>query len=164
MANSPLFLLFCLLLCFYPIFSISSDPSTLDLDLHKFTSHEQVSALFQLWKNEHGRVYQSKGEEAKKLEIFHSNLNHIKDTNAKRKSPHSYRLGLNKFADLSPEEFSKIYLQHPKEVSLTNNKMESKKKEHSIDSSHHAAPASWDWRKKGVITDVKYQGDCGMCP
>jgi len=81
--------------------------------------------------------------------------------NANRKSPHSHRLGLNNFADISPEDFSKKYLQDPKDVSqsinMVNNKM--KKEHHSCDH----APESWDWSKKGVITEVKYQGQCGMC-
>ncbi|KAJ1426131.1 Peptidase C1A, papain C-terminal [Sesbania bispinosa] len=108
---------------------------------------------------EHGRVYQDQEEETNRLEIFQRNLNYIRDMNSNRKSPHSHRLGLNKFADLSPERFSKIYLQHPKEVSLLNSlptNMELKKKY----SSEHV-PASWDWREKGVITEVKHQGQCG---
>lgn len=160
----PLFLLFSLLcLCPYSGSGISTDQhSILGLDLDMFTSKEQVSALFQLWKKEHGRVYQNQEEEAKRLEIFQSNLNYIRDTNANRKSssPHAYRLGLNKLADLSSEEFSKIYLQDPKEVSLMPiNNMELKKEHHpSVQ-----VPPSWDWRKWGVVTEVKYQGDCGMC-
>lgn len=79
--------------------------------------------------------------------------------NANRKSPHSHRLGLNKFADITPQEFSKKYLQAPKDVSqqikMANKKM--KKEQYSCDH----PPASWDWRKKGVITQVKYQGGCG---
>ncbi|KAL5175393.1 P34 probable thiol protease [Glycine soja] len=139
--------------------SISTHRSILDLDLSKFTTQKQVSSLFQLWKSEHGRVYHNHEEEAKRLEIFKNNLNYIRDMNANRKSPHSHRLGLNKFADITPQEFSKKYLQAPKDVSqqikMANKKM--KKEQHSCDH----PPASWDWREKGVITRVKYQGDCG---
>ncbi|CAJ1938641.1 unnamed protein product [Sphenostylis stenocarpa] len=138
---------------------MSSDRSILDIDLAKFTTQKQVSALFQLWKKEHGRVYHNQEEDAERLEVFHKNLNYIRDMNANRKSTHSHRLGLNKFADITPEELGKMYLQDPKDVSelinLANNKM--KKKELSCD----YPPASWDWRKKGVITEVKHQGDCG---
>ncbi|BAT73617.1 hypothetical protein VIGAN_01112100 [Vigna angularis var. angularis] len=67
------------------------------------------------------------------------------------------RLGLNKFADMTLEELSKMYLQDPKDVyvNMANKKM--KKEKFSCDD----APASWDWRKKGVITEVKNQGHCG---
>ncbi|RDX99619.1 hypothetical protein CR513_17314, partial [Mucuna pruriens] len=73
----------------------------LDLDLAKFTTQEQVSAPF----------YQNHEEEAKRFDIFQMNLNHIRDMNANRKSPHSHRL--NKYADITPQEFSKIYMQDP---------------------------------------------------
>lgn len=141
--------------------SISSDRSILNLDLAKFATQEQVSSLFQLWKMKHGRVYNNQQEEAKRLEIFQNNLNYIRDMNANRKSPHSHTLGLNKFADISSEEFSKTILQDPKYVSLPINKANEEKEEEQV--SCDDAPESWDWRKKGVITDVKYQGQCGMC-
>ncbi|WVZ25705.1 hypothetical protein V8G54_004249 [Vigna mungo] len=128
----------------------SASSSILDLDLAKFTTQEQVSTLFQLWKKEHGRVYQNQEEDAERLEVFHQNLNYIRQMNANRKSTHSHRLGLNKFADITLEELSKMYLQDPKDVShhvnmanMANKKM--KKEKSSCDD----APASWDWRKKG---------------
>ena len=157
-----LFLLFSLL-CLSSGSAISRDHSILDLDLDMFTSQEQVSSLFQLWKKEHGRVYQNQEEEAKRLEIFQRNLNYIREKNAYRKSPHAHRLGLNKFADMSPEEFSKSYLQGPKEVSPPINLGNSMKLKKEEDSCCANAPACWDWRKKGVVTEVKDQGKCGMC-
>ncbi|KAG5015421.1 hypothetical protein JHK85_021557 [Glycine max] len=159
--------------------SISTHRSILDLDLSKFTTQKQVSSLFQLWKSEHGRVYHNHEEEAKRLEIFKNNLNYIRDMNANRKSPHSHRLGLNKFADITPQEFSKKYLQAPKDVSqqikMANKKM--KKEQHSCDH----PPASWDWscnggyhfhafewviENRGIATEVDYPytaEDHGTC-
>lgn len=141
--------------------SISTHRSILDLDLTKFTTQKQVSSLFQLWKSEHGRVYHNHEEEAKRLEIFKNNLNYIRDMNANRKSPHSHRLGLNKFADITPQEFSKKYLQAPKDVPRHINMADKELKEEQHSCDH--PPASWDWREKGVITDVKHQGLCGTC-
>lgn len=63
-----------------------------------------------MWKKETKRVYQTQEEEVTSFLIFKRNLKHIKDRNAKRKSPNDYRLGLNKFSDMSYEEFRKIYL------------------------------------------------------
>lgn len=81
--------------------------------------------------------------------------------NANRKSPHSHRLGLNKFADITPQEFSKKYLQAPKDVPRHINMADKELKEEQHSCDH--PPASWDWREKGVITDVKHQGLCGTC-
>ncbi|KAG5029503.1 hypothetical protein JHK87_013017 [Glycine soja] len=78
--------------------------------------------------------------------------------NANRKSPHSHRLGLNKFADITPQEFSKKYLQAPKDVPRHINMADKELKEEQHSCDH--PPASWDWREKGVITDVKHQGLC----
>ncbi|KAI9090241.1 hypothetical protein K1719_028787 [Acacia pycnantha] len=60
-------------------------------------------------------------EESKtRYQIFQRNLMYIAETNAKRsKSPSGHRLGLNKFADMSPEEFKRVYLRLPEETSAT---------------------------------------------
>ncbi|KAL3020507.1 hypothetical protein AAZX31_05G147700 [Glycine max] len=115
-----------------------SHRSILDLDLAKFTTQKQ----------------------AKRPEIFKNNLNCIRDMNANRKSPHSHRLGLNKFADITPQEFSKKYLQAPKDVPRHINMADKELKEEQHSCDH--PPASWDWREKGVITDVKHQGLCEL--
>ncbi|KAI9072943.1 hypothetical protein K1719_045099 [Acacia pycnantha] len=77
-------------------------------ELDRFTSEEEVLGLFKLWQKEHGLEYKDLREEAKRFEIFKENLKYILEKNAERDSPYDYRLGLNKFADLSYEEFSKM--------------------------------------------------------
>ncbi|MED6112019.1 hypothetical protein PIB30_057773 [Stylosanthes scabra] len=118
--------------------------------------------LFQLWKKEHGRVYNDLEEMSKRFEIFVSNLNYITGSNAQRKSQssspsrHHHLLGVSKFADLSPTEFKEMYL-HDFEMANDNgmngnNELLSCK-----------APSSLDWRQRGVVTAVKNQGTCGSC-
>ncbi|XP_028803864.1 P34 probable thiol protease-like [Neltuma alba] len=84
--------------------------SILNLDLDKFTSEEEVSHLFQMWKKEMKREYQTQEEESERFQVFKSNLKYIKEKNAKRESPNDCKLGLNQFSDMSYEEFSKTYL------------------------------------------------------
>lgn len=75
--------------------------------------------------------------------------------NAKRNSPLQHRLGLNKFGDMSPEEFSKTYLS---EIQMTSNWDDRKLKDDDDDCDN--LPASIDWRKKGAVTEVRDQGNC----
>ncbi|PNX76265.1 cysteine proteinase [Trifolium pratense] len=126
--------------------------------LNKFSSSdEQVFQLFKLWQIEHGREYGTTKEKEKRLEIFKSNLKYINEMNAKRKSPLQHRLSLNKFADMSPEEFSKTYLQ---EIEMQIPSKFDDRKHEDNDNDTENLPASVDWREKGAVTDVRDQGDC----
>ncbi|KAK7290399.1 hypothetical protein RIF29_04798 [Crotalaria pallida] len=127
--------------------------SILGYNLDKRPSQDEAIQLFQLWKNENGRVYKNLEEMAKKFEIFIYNLNYIIDTNAKRSSSSSYVLGLNEFADWSPEEFKETYL-HELNLSIDNNDIK-------LNDMACQAPSSLDWRTRGVVTPVKNQGSCG---
>lgn len=123
--------------------------------LQKFTSEDQVLGLFQLWQKQHGREYPNPQEEAKRFQIFLSNLMYINERNARRRSPSESRLGLNKFADLSPEEFRKNHLHNINNMPTSNfAKFES--------SGSCDVPDSLDWRAKNAVTEVKDQGDCRM--
>ncbi|KAJ1426136.1 Peptidase C1A, papain C-terminal [Sesbania bispinosa] len=121
-----------------------------DDQLDKFSSSEEK--VFQLWQKEHGREYRNQEEKANRFQIFKMNLKYINEMNAKRKSPLQHRLGLNKFADMSPEEFSKSYLQQIKVPSNLDNRR--------LKDSCENLPASVDWREKGAVTEVRDQGDC----
>lgn len=123
----------------------------------KFSSSDEE--LFQLWQKEHGREYGNPEEKANRFLIFQRNLRYINEMNAKRKSPLQHRLGLNKFADISPEEFSKTHL---KEIEMPSNGNYRKQKDNDDDSCENL-PASVDWRKNGAVTEVRDQGQCRKC-
>ncbi|XP_061356421.1 ervatamin-B-like [Gastrolobium bilobum] len=120
------------------------------------SSEEQVFELFQLWQKEHGREYGNSGEKANRLQIFQRNLRYINEMNAKRKSPFQYRFGLNKFADMSPEEFKKTYTQEIKMPSNWDNIRNLKDDDDSCEN----LPASVNWTAKGAVTEVRDQGNC----
>ncbi|XP_027338160.1 cysteine protease XCP1-like [Abrus precatorius] len=155
-----LFLVLCswAFLCY----GLPSEYSILALDLDKFPSEDGVVELFQRWKEEHQKFYRHPEEAMLRLENFKRNLKHIIEKNAKRNSPNGHRLGLNRFADMSNEEFkskfiSKVKRPFSKRNSLTSGGLNVK------GDSCEDAPLSLDWRKKGAVTAVKDQGDCGSC-
>ncbi|XP_054778209.1 ervatamin-B-like [Prosopis cineraria] len=120
---------------------------------------EQDLGLFQQWMKQHGRIYSNSEESEARYDIFRRNLKYIRETNSRRsKSPSGYHLGLNKFADMSPEEFRQMYL-HPLEMPATT----IGRSDYVQQDDSCAPPATWDWRKQGVVTEVKNQQSCGSC-
>ncbi|KAM6567643.1 hypothetical protein CsatA_026771 [Cannabis sativa] len=117
----------------------------------------RVVELFQNWKEKHKRVYRLPEEAEMRFENFKRNVKYILESSKSRKG---HQLGLNRFADLSNEEFRKLYLSNVTKPlggkRRRNNPMRTR-----LDSCD--APSSLDWRKKGVVTAVKDQGDCGSC-
>merc|ERR550519_733396 len=70
-----------------------------------------LRAKFEDWKIEHGKFYEV-AENEKKFKVFGDNFDFIeKHNNRFSLGQETYKVGLNKFADLSKEEFYKIFLE-----------------------------------------------------
>ncbi|KVH97058.1 Cysteine peptidase, asparagine active site-containing protein [Cynara cardunculus var. scolymus] len=78
------------------------------------SSGEEVLELFQKWKEIHGKTYEHAQEEESRLVNFRRSLKYVLEKNSKRKSEKEHMVGLNKFADLSNEEFKETYLSKVK--------------------------------------------------
>jgi len=74
--------------------------------------------------------------------------------NAKIPKP-SYTVGINKFADLTVEEFSSRYLHFKADPN--------RPKRQSTPLQVDAIPTSFDWRDHKAVTFIKDQGQCGSC-
>jgi cathepsin L len=98
----------------------------------------------------YGKVY-STVESAHRYNIFKQNVDFIESHNAAGKS---YTVAINKFADLTNEEFRAMY---------NGFKMSAKKSNPTFVPKTTMAPASWDWRQHGAVTPIKDQGQCGSC-
>ncbi|XP_074662876.1 procathepsin L-like [Tubulanus polymorphus] len=114
------------------------------------------------FKSKHGKIYESVKEDMRRFGIFIVNLIHIEEHNKLHKQGlKSYTLGVNKYADMSHEEFVKTM------NGLQRNYNESKAKPHSVSylspNLLQDLPRNVDWRKKGYVTPVKDQGQCGSC-
>jgi hypothetical protein len=90
---------------------------------------------------------------ASSFATFKTNFELVEAHNAQGKS---YTLAMNKFADLSPEQFR----------AHMGLKKREKKEKRAVGSFRHAnvaAPASIDWRTSGHVGPIKDQGQCGSC-
>ncbi|KAK4478293.1 hypothetical protein RD792_017582 [Penstemon davidsonii] len=164
MASTPpssyfllLFLYACLLLAKAYASSIIS--STVDEQNNVVRSHDEMLSMYESWIVKHGKAYNALGEKENRFEIFKDNLRYIDEQNAVPNR--NYKLGLNRFADLTNDEYKKTFLgarTDPKRR-FTKGKSDRYKAYNVGDS----LPDSIDWREKGAVLPIKDQGSCGSC-
>jgi len=110
--------------------------------------------LFTKWAQQHGRDYTSVEETMTRFAIFKDNLDYIRNHETLGKN---HTLKMNKFGDLTNEEFVATYTGLMPRVRPSN----IVKPRPVIDTS--ALPASVDWNAAGKVTAVKNQQQCGSC-
>ncbi|XP_050229864.1 ervatamin-B-like [Mercurialis annua] len=120
-------------------------------------SSSDISKLFETWCKEHGKTYGSEEEKLQRMQVFEDNYEYVKQHNSKGNT--SYTLGLNPFSDLTHDEFKASYLGG---VTVSAN-LRGGTLEIPFPDYAGAIPASIDWRQKGAVTGVKYQGTCNVC-
>jgi len=111
---------------------------------------------FEAFKVEYKRSYETPQEDNKRFKIFCKNLLEAEKLNALHPNT---EFGVNKFSDLSKEEFSRRYLgcRTPKNLP---------KHDGAKDLAPMDLPNYFDWRfntSTPVVTPVKNQLECGSC-
>merc|ERR1712136_636009 len=100
-----------------------------------------VSDEFHAFKAKYNKEYRNEAEHAHRLKAF-------------AEGKHTYSLGVNKFADLTEQEWRDT---------LTLNIVKDEKPMHYMRSKKVDIPDSVDWRDEGWVTPVKDQAQCGSC-
>jgi len=119
------------------------------------------------WKQQHGKTY-SGVEETNRYSIFARNRVHIQKHNqAAAAGEHTFTLGLNKFADLTVDEFETLYTFPKPQILGAQYQCP---EQYASDMTNADLPAAYDWRDASLndlglvaVTAVKDQGSCGSC-
>lgn len=106
------------------------------------------------FKEKHARTYG--GEEAHRFQIFKENLDKVTEHNDKN---WPFKLKMNKFGDLTRDEFSRFHLQgyRPERRGVFSTIPFSPSRPDDV------VADAVDWVTDGAVTSIKDQGMCGSC-
>jgi cathepsin L len=114
-------------------------------------SESEIQEKFISWMDEHEKSY---GHEEWRFRYatWKDNLQFVLEHNARNDV--TFTVEMNKFADLTSEEFNSIYNR----VNMT---VVEEPEEEEVPPANN--PTSVDWTAAGAVTGVKDQGQCGSC-
>nr|AAW34137.1 cysteine protease gp3b [Zingiber officinale] len=124
-------------------------------------SDEEVRIIYQEWRAKHRPAENDQYVGDYRLEVFKENLRFVDEHNAAAdRGEHAYRLGMNRFADLTNEEYRARFLRDLSRLGRsTSGEISNQYRLREGD----VLPDSIDWREKGAVVAVKSQGRCGSC-
>uniref|UniRef100_A0A1D1YUN4 Vignain n=1 Tax=Anthurium amnicola TaxID=1678845 RepID=A0A1D1YUN4_9ARAE len=137
---------------------LSAMAEGIHFDEKDLATDESLWDLYGRWRSHH-TVAMDLGEKHKRFNVFKDNVRFIHEFN-KRDKP--YKLELNKFGDMTREEFRQTYAGSK----IAHHVLRRGRPRGSLEFSHGKVadvPPSVDWRQKGAVTPVKNQGQCGSC-
>lgn len=144
------------LLLFIVVTMMDRRPNAVEArDLSTHGSIEQaLKGRHEKWMVEHGRTYKDEAEKSRRFEIFKANVDFIDRSNA---AGNKYRLAINKFADLSTDEFTAMYTGFKPVPAGTKKLLGFKYENFTLSEDNQEV----DWRKEGAVTGIKNQHSCG---
>lgn len=134
-----------------------------------YISEQEYAENFDYFIAKYRRNYPENAEYNLRFEIFKENYKFIQNHNSKAEV-NGFLLGINKFGDITNQEYRDIYLklktnvtplEHELEKDEFQNPFEISKTEQAI--RDLKIPVSVDWITHGAVSAVKDQGECGSC-
>ncbi|KAK1263838.1 Cysteine proteinase 2 [Acorus gramineus] len=135
-----------------PIRSVTDRIAPLESSILSALGNTRNAIQFARFAHKYGKRYETLEEMKRRFVAFVENLELVRSTNKKGLS---YSLGINKFADMSWEEFKAHRLGAAQNCSAT------RKGNHVL--TEAVLPETKDWREEGIVSPVKNQGHCGSC-
>jgi C1A family cysteine protease len=118
--------------------------------------HDPEETQFRSWMREHTKTYAGH-EYRMRLSNYKENIKRNAKLNAMPGQKATF--GINKFSDMSLDEFKATYL-----LPAFNPADTCEWPYHAdVSALPRAIPKSFDWRTKGAVTPIKNQGSCGSC-
>ncbi|KAL6658150.1 hypothetical protein ACP70R_003736 [Stipagrostis hirtigluma subsp. patula] len=132
-------------------------------------SEDSLRALYERWRSRYavarggggaGLGGDEGGDGARRFNVFKENARYIHEANRKDRP---FRLALNKFADMTTDEFRRTYagsrVRHHR--ALAGGRRADGGGFTYADAGE--LPPAVDWRERGAVTGIKDQGQCGSC-
>ncbi|XP_051900922.1 cathepsin F-like [Pristis pectinata] len=120
----------------------------------------QLRSQFEEFKATYNKEYEGEEEEDHRFQIFVQNLRKAQKLQEEDRGTAEY--GVNKFSDMSDEEFDQFYL-NPLMMNDSSWMQKIAELPMAEPMANCSVPRQWDWRKKGAVTRVKDQRKCGSC-
>merc|ERR1719369_167156 len=121
------------------------------------TLDRKVDKRWEMFKKKYNKTYPEASEEAKRHAIWYNNTQLIKAHNKlHHEGKTTFRLGPNSHMDMTATEFAARYNGFKNKTGYQGEAQHS-----SIDIKD--LPAEVDWVKKGYVTPIKNQQQCGSC-
>ena len=130
------------------VYAVSFAPSSKSLYSNVLTHNDMEFLKF---VSKYGKSYGTKEEFEFRADQFKENLAQIMNENSKNEN--TFTLAVNKFADMSNDEYKRLLSYKPMRGS----------RKAPVATSSVGIPASIDWRTLGAVNPVKDQGQCGSC-
>ncbi|KAL7263886.1 hypothetical protein ACSBR1_001939 [Camellia fascicularis] len=149
-----------LFLCFVLSSALDMSIITYDQTHNQNRTDAEAMAIYDKWLVHHGgKASNAIGEKGRRFENFKDNLRFVDEHNAAENR--TYRVGLNRFANLSNEEYRSMFLGVRMETK--RRLLSPKRSDRYVFRAGDKLPESVDWTKKGAVVSVKDQGQCGSC-
>ena len=141
---------------------VSTNALTVRQNIKPKENDEQVLEAFTEFTSRFSRQYKTLGEYNKRLSTFKKSFTYVENHNKNKAEKAGYTLEINKFADMTKEEYESLLGFKKQEVLSTDGDDEEVLAE-TEEFSEQTLPTSFDWRLKGKMTFIRNQRYCGSC-